>query len=205
MNCGVSLDFSDDLFLATYLFFASHSSIFTVLEGKCTTGADAFGRVTDGFLRIDARIASLRDIGAHVTCIKKKHADHYTITWNEATKKAMAKSEENEENKPTEFYGNSLGCSIVDDLADKILAVPLATTDHKYIHVSGINALAVKVTAVLRPGFDTHLSLLICIDVPMRDGKRTLRKIGACSITFVGSLSDLGWFEGLTSSEFLMV
>jgi hypothetical protein len=204
VNCGVSLDFSDVLFLATYLFFASHSSIFTVLEWKCTTGADVFVRVMDGFLRTDARIASLRDIGAQVTCTKNKHADHYAITWNEATEKAMAKPEENEGN-PTVFYGNSLGCSIVDDLADKILVVPLATTDPKYIHVSGINALAVKATAVLRPGFDTHLSLLICIDVPMRDGQRTLRRIGACSITFVGSLSDLGWFDGLTSSEFLMV
>ena len=58
VNCGVS--FSDDEILSAYLAIASHSEIFLVLEGKCTTGVDAFGRVTDGFLRIDAMVASLR-------------------------------------------------------------------------------------------------------------------------------------------------
>lgn len=134
-----------------------------------------------------------------------KHADHYTITWNEATEKAMANSEESEEDKLTEFYGNSLGCSVVDNLEDKVLLVPLATTDPKYVHVSGINAHGAKAATVFKLDLHAHLSLLVCIDVPMSDGKCTLRRIGACSDTFVGSLSDLEWFDRLVTSKILIV
>lgn len=195
-----------DIFMsgATQQFYLCHSNIFNVLEGKCTTGADPFGRVTDGYLRVDARLGSAAEIGAEVSCTKDVGRDRYELSWNPETEQAIAGAKGS---SPTVFYGNSLGCSKPEKciLGQNLIVVPLATTDSVYIPKENAMTLSVRTAAMTTQRNVTHLSVLICIDVEKRHGLRTLRRVGACSIKVKGKLSDLGWFADLAREELVLV
>lgn len=199
-----SVDGGIYLSAASQQWYWCYSTIFNVLEGKCTTGSDPFGRVSDGFLRVDARVGSFAQIDALVTCSKDTGRDRYEITWNAATEAALeaAKSP-----IPTVFYGNSLGCSEPDKcgLGEKLLLIPLATTDPNFIPKGTPMTMSARTAAKAHHRSLTHLSLLICVEADSRHGSRTLRRVGACSIKMKGRVDGLGWFHKLAGEELILV
>lgn len=182
-----------------------YSTIFNVLEGKCrTAGSDPFGRVSDGFLRVDARVGSFDQIGAAITCSKDKGRDRYEITWDSVTEAALKAAKSS---IPTLFYGNSLSCSEPNScgLGERLLLIPLATTDPNFIPKGTPMTMSARTVAKAHYRSLTHLSLLICIEVDSRDGSRTLRRVGACSMKVKGRLDDLGWVSKLEREELILV
>jgi hypothetical protein len=186
--------------------YARNSSIFTVLEGHCTTLTDPHGIVTDGFLRVRAKTGTIAQTGASITCTNKPEYGmcEYEIMWSSPLAERINAVEYPDRSR---FWWFRLDCTDYSTvgLEQRLYVVPLATTDAQYIPNIGIRCKMDRSLLKLKYPKKTHLGLMICIETPSEQPLRKFKRIGVCDVSFQGSVADISWYERLLEEEVIIV